>query len=98
MMYLQSGYFGWVQYGGTLVLGADADGLYIATPKLFGLLSFAHPPLYIPWRDITSGYGSRWGRRAVSLGFLRQPDVTVLLPPHTAEKLAARSAGSFVCP
>jgi len=40
----------WASYNNCLTVGADPRGLYL---WVFPLLRIAHPPLFIPWRDIT---------------------------------------------
>jgi hypothetical protein len=40
-----------VNYNGCLTLGCDETGLYLATMPLF---RFKHPPLLIPWNEITA--------------------------------------------
>jgi len=37
-------------YGNCLTVGANIDGLYLATSPLFRL---AHPPLLIPWNEVS---------------------------------------------
>lgn len=41
---------GWIGYNGGLVVGADERGLDVAGMPV--LLSFGHPPIFIPWRDV----------------------------------------------
>jgi hypothetical protein len=48
---LQSGQMRWIcGYRGCLTIGANSDGLYLATLPFFPLL---HPPLFIPWNEIS---------------------------------------------
>jgi hypothetical protein len=47
---MQSGYLNWARYRGVLTLGANESGLYLAVMVLFRV---GHPPLLIPWHDIT---------------------------------------------
>lgn len=42
---------GGVSYQGSLHVAADDAGLYVASVALFRA---GHPPLFIPWRDITT--------------------------------------------
>lgn len=44
-------------YNNILTLGSDADGLYMAMPKL---LSLGHPRLFIPWSEIQVEEPQRW--------------------------------------
>jgi hypothetical protein len=46
----QSGHMRWIAaYGNCLTVGANINGLYLATSPLFRL---AHPPLLIPWNEV----------------------------------------------
>jgi hypothetical protein len=38
-----------VGYNGALVVASDASGLYLS---VWGLLSWAHPPVFIPWTEV----------------------------------------------
>ncbi len=38
-------------YGGCLTIGANREGLYIA---IFPIFRINHPPLFIPWNDIST--------------------------------------------
>jgi uncharacterized membrane protein YgcG len=44
-------------YNNILTLGSDAEGLYMAMPKL---LSLGHPRLFIPWSEIQVEDPQRW--------------------------------------
>jgi len=47
----QSGQMRWIAgYGNCLTLGASPEGLYLATMLLF---RFRHPPLLVPWNEIS---------------------------------------------
>jgi hypothetical protein len=45
----QSGAIGWVNYNNCLSIHATTEGFYLS---VFPLLSFAHPPLWIPWSAV----------------------------------------------
>jgi hypothetical protein len=54
----QSGQMRWLaNYGNCLTLGANQDGLYLATMFLF---RFMHPPLLVPWSEIKVVRKKRW--------------------------------------
>jgi hypothetical protein len=47
----QSGQMRWIaSYGNCLTVGANEDGLYLAT---FPLFRVGHPPLLIPWNEVS---------------------------------------------
>ena len=84
-------------YNNILTLGSDADGLYMALPRILG---FGHPPLFIPWRDIQIGEPRQllWMRmRNLSLGpnaiplRIREPLAQFLLEPRGGETDTAAS-------
>lgn len=41
---------GWVGYNGGLIIAADDAGLHVSTWRF--LLSWCHPPVFIPWSQI----------------------------------------------
>jgi len=42
---------GWANYGGVLTIGADKSGLFMVP---FFVFRAGHPPLLIPWTEITA--------------------------------------------
>lgn len=74
----------WTNYNNCLVVGANKYGLYIAVLPIFRV---GHPPLFIPWTEISTEAGSRrlFGD-FVKFKFAKQPDVPVIF----SKKLAAR--------
>src|SRR6185436_11488304 len=46
---------GWTRYKSCLTVGVDASGLFVAPFVLFRL---RHPPLLIPWEDVTFAPGT----------------------------------------
>lgn len=74
-------FHGWMGYNGALIVASDELGLYLrATPVL---LSWCHPPIYIPWSEIerielTSGWD-----KAYRIRTLQAPEVNFALRPGT---------------
>jgi hypothetical protein len=93
--YLQSGYVGKMSHGGTLILGADAGGLYMSVLAPF---RFGHEPLYIPWSDISAQREKRSFMNYAVLTFAKHPNAAVRTHPRTAKRLADWSRGQFVLP
>lgn len=53
---------GWIGYNGALIVTSDARGLYLATWPV--LLSWCHPPVFIPWSEVAEiKTGRRLGMR-----------------------------------
>lgn len=89
-LYLQTVLFArGVRYGNTLVIGANHQGLYLAA--LF-VVRPGHPPLLIPWEEISLETRSGFLGQTVELRFLRAASVTLTLSPATAMRLAAGAA------
>ena len=80
-------------YNGCLSFGSDDQGMYMV-PMLF--FRAFHPPLMIPWSDITARPVKLWRLwNFVELRFQRVPDIPVRIKQSLAEKLAEASAGRF---
>jgi hypothetical protein len=75
---------GYVNYGGCLTLGAGPSGLYLAVLPLFRM---AHPPLIVPWTDITAREVRSWFLSAIELEFAKVPGVSVRLSRRLAQSL-----------
>jgi hypothetical protein len=74
----------YVNYGNCLTLGAGPQGLYVA---ILPVLRVAHPPLLIPWEDITAREAQTWLFAAIELEFAKVPSVRVRLPSRLAQRL-----------
>jgi hypothetical protein len=78
-----------IGYRGCLTLGASPEGLHLEVLPLFRT---AHPPLLIPWSDITARE-VRQGRFAiVELALARPPGFTIRISRDLAQALLAASA------
>ena len=90
----QSGRMRWLMgYNSSLIVGANTDGLYLATLWLFRI---GHPPLLIPWNEISvSGAKLLWAR-GVRLQLGRERPVPLWLRDKLADKL--RAAAGAVWP
>jgi hypothetical protein len=85
----------YTHYNNILTLGSDAEGLYMALPKL---LRFGHPTLFIPWGEIQVGEPKGWNMflmRRLVLGpdrvplRIREPLAQFLLEPRGGANAAA---------
>jgi hypothetical protein len=74
-------------YGACLTVGANAEGLYLAVPFPFRI---GHPPLFIPWTDISVTATRRLVFTYLEFRFRRAPDI----PFRVGERLGRRIAGS----
>jgi hypothetical protein len=74
----------WTNYNNCITVGADKYGLYMAVLPIFRI---GHPPLFFPWKDISTEEGSRrFFGDFVKFTFAKQPGVPVIF----SERLAAR--------
>lgn len=88
---------GWCNYSGCNSVGANADGLYLNT-----VLWLLHPPLYIPWSELSVArrevkfLGLRTGM--IEFETQRVPGVHIALREAVVQKIAAaRTAGAADC-
>lgn len=75
---------GFVNYSACLTLGASAQGLYLAVLPLFRM---GHPPLIIPWADVTAREARSWLFSAIELESNKVPGTTVRLSARLAQAL-----------
>jgi len=74
----------WTNYNNCVNIGANNYGLYLSVLPLFRV---GHPPLFIPWADISTKAASRrLLPDVVKFSFAKQPEVPVIL----SKKLAGR--------
>ena len=74
-----------VNYNGLLAVGADSQGMHVS---VFFLFRIGHPPLFIPWTDVSATPGRiRWFKM-VRLQFEKYPSTYLLIPLKMAEKLS----------
>jgi len=78
----QSAQMRWMSnYNNCLTVGANQQGLYLS---IFIIMRIGHPPLFIPWRDISVTRKKIFWFRMVELGIGRE----TRLPFRIREKLA----------
>ena len=71
----------WISYNSCLTVGASYEGLYVSILFLFRI---GHPPLLIPWREITVSRKRHLGREIVELRLGREPSIPFRIFPHLA--------------
>lgn len=87
--YMQSAKVGKAAYNGCLIVGANYNGLYLSILFLFRPW---HPPLFIPWTDISA----KEAKRPLLLGdlsiltFNRAPGLELVLRKRLTEKIRAQ--------
>jgi hypothetical protein len=81
-----------VAYNGGLNVGADRRGLYIS---ILFLLRGGHPPLFIPWPDVSiSSEHSSWFA-GTTLRFKKEPGVPFRISETLAQRLRVAAGSSW---
>jgi hypothetical protein len=76
-------------YNSCLRVGGNSDGLWMSG---MGPFRICHPPLFIPWVDITPRLTHHWlFGRWMDLAIAKTPNVRVRFPVAVAEELAAEA-------
>lgn len=75
----------WTNYSNCITVGVNKYGLYISILPIFRI---GHPPLFIPWTDIsTEEANRRLLPDGVKFYFTKQPEVPVILSKKLAAKI-----------
>lgn len=89
----QKGQMRWmVGYNNCLTVGADPRGLYLSILFPFRI---AHPPLFIPWRDISFRTKSFLGFKFIELRLGREVTIPLRISYKLAEKLKTGAGASW---
>jgi len=84
--YLQTAQMRWAtNYGNCLTVGVSPRGLYLAVVFLFRP---GHPPLLVPWGDISVYMRQRTWFTVVELRFRRVPGIPLRISARLAARLA----------
>ena len=86
---------GSVSYGACLTLGVNAEGLRMSVLPLFRM---AHPPLFIPWGDVTAMAGRTWFLPWIELSFAKSAGQRMRISRRLAKALARESSGRLRLP
>jgi hypothetical protein len=79
--------FGWSNYNGAVTVGTNSEGLYLA---MFLLFRPGHPPLFVPWADVTAEVVKGWfWSRYLELRFAEVPGLRVRVPLALGREIAA---------
>ena len=75
----------WTSYNSCVNIGTNKYGLYLSVLFIFRV---GHPPLFIPWTDIsTEATTRRLLPDVVKFSFTKQPEVPVILSKKLAAKI-----------
>jgi hypothetical protein len=75
-----------VGYNGVLTFAVDPMGLWIS---IFPLFRVGHPPLFIPWREMTATRERAMRSEVLKLRFQRHPSITLTIRGSLARKMEA---------
>ena len=81
----------WTHYSMCLVFGANQTGLYMAVLPIFRA---GHPPIFVPWSEVTVTRHSPFGLPTVRFSFARTPGVWFAVWPGLASRLLASAPPS----
>jgi hypothetical protein len=77
-------------YGSCLTLGSNSQGLYLA---VFPVFRPGHPPLFIPWSDVTAQVKQGWLMTSTTFAFRQAPSVRLRIA-HTLARQLVEEAGA----
>ncbi len=80
------------RYSNCIFFGANHQGI---TMSVFFPFRFNHPPLFIPWSDISAGMSTGRFYTQVQLNIEKSPNTPILISQKLAESLARASRGNF---
>jgi hypothetical protein len=72
-------------YSGCLTVGVNRRGLYLAVWLLFRI---GHPPLFIPWRDVTMTERKRFFMQQIIFRFSPCPTIPLIISKRLADRIA----------
>jgi len=81
-----------IGYNHCLTIGADPRGLYVS---MFFPFRIAHPPLFIPWRDISFVSRKFLWVKGVELRLGRENIIPFRISDRLAQKLKSAAAGGM---
>ncbi len=73
-------------------MGADARGLYLS---VFFLFRFGHPPIFVPWRDITITEKQIFKMKLLELRFRKTENLPVRLAAKLGDRLAIAAGANW---
>ncbi len=79
-----------IGYNHCLTIGADPRGLYLS---IFFPFRIAHPPLFIPWQDISLVSKTFLWVKYVELRLGRENAIPLRISDRLAQKLKSAAAG-----
>jgi hypothetical protein len=89
----QRGQFRWLAgYNNCLTIGADPRGLYLS---VFPLFRMGHPPLFIPWRDISVSRTKVFWVKQLRFSLGNDPCIPLTVYERLGQRIQAAAASSW---
>lgn len=88
----QSGNVGITRYRSALTVGANPEGLHLSVLFFFRV---GHPPLFVPWEDVTTTLSKGTYYGDVELRFRNAPSTYVILPQPLVDQLKPDAGGRW---
>jgi hypothetical protein len=89
----QYGQFRWfASYRNCLTIGADPHGLFL---WIFPLFRVAHPPLFIPWREISISHKRTFWTNQLQFRLDNEIKIPLTIREGLAQKLQTAAASSW---
>jgi len=84
--HFQSGRLGLSNYSSCLTIGSNYHGLYLA---VFPLFRVGHPPLLIPWSDITTAEHKGWLFSYRDFAFAKVPSIKLRVLRRLGDRITS---------
>ena len=81
----------YTKYGGVLVMGANAQGIYLRT---IWMLRIGHPPLFIPWSEVHAENRTRWLRAGTQFTLGREEQIPLWVLKRVGDRLLSPRPGN----
>jgi hypothetical protein len=79
-------------YRNLVDVAVDSDGLYLRVAAPFRI---GHPPIFVPWKDITYAHKKRFFRAMTKFRFRQRPEIPLHLPTQLTSQVAAAASGNW---
>jgi hypothetical protein len=81
-----------MHYNGCVTVGANADGIYLSVIFLFRA---GHPPVFVPWADVSVTPVEGWLLRYLEFRFKNAPNVWVRFPRAFGEQIGSAAVQAW---
>ncbi len=82
----------WANYNGGVTVGTNADGLLLAV--MFPLSLF-HPPIFVPWSEVSATAGKGWFTNYLDFTFEQVPTIRVRFRADLGREIASAANAAW---